>query len=165
MVASKQERRDTIAKAFTEDLLKLPVTADKVPLRRFDLMPLMENKPLDWDLEDGIESVQLVLVKVKDLAGEGRVQIEVPAKSNMALHEYAREHFGEQNPLLSGGFAPVQANINIRFHPENGHGRGKVLPVKISMPNGCDLRSRTDKERLIGEKYLKRWGLLEEVQE
>jgi hypothetical protein len=53
----------------------------------------MENKPLDWDLEDGIESVQLVLMKVKDLAGEGRVQIEVPAKSNMALHEYAREHF------------------------------------------------------------------------
>jgi hypothetical protein len=148
-----------------EDLLKQPVTADKVPLRRFDLMPLMENKPLDWDLEDGIESVQLVLMKVKDLARDGRVQIEVPAKSNMALHEYALEHFGEQNPLSSGGFSPVQAKINIRFHPENGHGRGKVLPVKISMPNGCDLRSRTDKERLIGVKYLKRWGLLEEVQE
>ena len=165
VVAAKQERRDTIAKAFTEDLLKQPVTADKVPLRRFDLMPLMENKPLDWDVEDGIESVQLVLMKIKDLAGDGRVQIEVPAKSNIALHEYAREHFGEQNPLSTGGFAPVQAKINIRFRPENGHGRGKVLPVKISMPNGCDLRSRTDKERLIGEKYLKRWGLLEEVQE
>jgi len=59
----------------------------------------------------------------------------------------------------------VQAKINTRLRPENGYGRGKVLPVKISMPNGCDLRSRTDKERLIGEKYLKRWGLLEEVQE
>jgi hypothetical protein len=83
-------------------------------------------------VKDGIESVQLVLMKVKDLARDGRVQIEVPAKSNMALHEYALEHFGEQNPLSSGGFSPVQAKINIRFHPENGHGRGKVLPVSLA---------------------------------
>jgi hypothetical protein len=37
------------------------------------------------------------------------------------------------------------------------------LPVKITMPNRCDLKSRTERERLIGEKYLARWGLLKEI--
>jgi hypothetical protein len=65
--------------------------------------------------------------------------------------------------LTSGNFTPTQAQLSIRFYPENGSNRRKVLPVKITMPNGCDLRSRTERERLIGEKYLKRWGLLEEI--
>lgn len=164
VVASKRERRDIIAKAFTEDLLKLPDSANKIPLRKFDLTPLLDDRPLDWDEGDNIESIQIVLIKLKDLAGEGRFQIEVPAKSNLTLHEYVNEHLNEQNPLVSGAFVPVQAKINIRFLPENGSRRSKLLPVKITMPNGCDLKSRTEKERLIGEKYLKRWGLLEEVQ-
>jgi hypothetical protein len=58
---------------------------------------------------------------------------------------------------------PIQATISIRFQPEEGSNRKKVLPVKISLPNGCDLRSRTERERLIGEKYLKRWGLVREI--
>lgn len=163
VVAARRERRDTIAKAFTEDLLKQPVEADSLPLRRYDLSPLLQDQPLDWDAEDGIESVQVVMMKLKDLAGDGRVQLEVPAKREIGFHEYAREHFCECNPLTSGSFTPTQAQLSIRFHPENGSNLHKVLPLKITMPHGCDLRSRTERERLIGEKYLKRWGLLEEV--
>ena len=113
-------------------------------------------------MEDGIESVHVAMLKWKDLAGEGRVQ--VPTRTQVALHVYAQAHFGAHNPVTSGAFAPVQAKIHIRFHPEKGTNRGKTLPVKISLPNGCDLRSRTEKERLIGEKYLKRWGLVEDIQ-
>ena len=36
--------------------------------------------------------------------------------------------------------------------------------MKISYPNNCDLKSRTEKERLIGDKYLKKWGLLKEIE-
>ena len=125
--------------------------------------PLLQDQPLDWDGDDGIESVQVTMVKLKDLAGDGRIQLDVPAKREIGFHEYAHEYFAEHNPLTSGNFTPTQAQLSIRFHPENGSNRHKVLPVKITMPNGCDLRSRTERERLIGEKYLKRWGLLEEV--
>lgn len=163
VVAARRERRDSIAKAFTEDLLKQKVGAESVPLRRYDLTPLLQDQPLDWDAEDGIESVQVVMMKLKDLASDGRIQLDVPAKREIGFHEYAHEHFGGHNPLTSGTFTPTQAQLSIRFHPENGSNRHKVLPVKITMPNGCDLRSRTERERLIGEKYLKRWGLLEEV--
>jgi hypothetical protein len=30
------------------------------------------------------------------------------------------------------------------------------------MPHGCDLKDMTPQERLIGEKYLRRWGILQE---
>jgi hypothetical protein len=33
----------------------------------------------------------------------------------------------------------------------------------ISMPQGCDLKDRTERERLIGEKYLRKWRLLRDV--
>ncbi len=163
VVARKQERRNAIAKAFTEDLLKQKVEAEKVPLRCYDLMPLMDNRPLTIDPQDGIESVRIVMIKLKDHNDDGRMTFEVPARKEIGLHEYVRGHLGESNPLTSGAFSPTQARISIRFHPENGSNRHKILPVKITMPNGCDLRSRTEHERLIGEKYLKRWGLLGEV--
>ena len=162
VVAARSERRNIIAKAFTEDLLKQGESED-VPLRRYDLSPLMHDQALDWDASDGIESVQIIMMKLKDLAGDGRIQLEVPAKNQVGFHDYAQEYFGEHNPLLSGSFVPTQARLSIRFHPKNNSNRCKVLPVKITMPNGCDLRSRTERERLIGEKYLKRCGLLEEI--
>ncbi|TNF18412.1 MAG: hypothetical protein EP325_04785 [Vibrionaceae bacterium] len=163
IVAAKRERREVIAKAFTEDLLKQTVEADKVPLRQFCLDPLLNGQALDWDTDDRIDSVQLVMMKLKDLAGDGRIQIEVPAKNETNFHDYCREHFSDFNPLISNAFVPIQATISIRFQPEEGSNRKKVLPVKISLPNGCDLRSRTERERLIGEKYLKRWGLVREI--
>jgi hypothetical protein len=164
VVAAKRERRDIIAKAFTEDLLKQPVEADKVPLRQYCLDPLIEGKPLDWDLDDRIESVQLIMLKLQDTNKQGRVIVEVPAKSDMEFHDYCREHFSEFNPVTSKAFLPTQATISIRFQPDQGSNRSKILPVKISLPNGCDLRSRTERERLIGEKYLKRWGLVKDVE-
>ncbi|EKF9276409.1 hypothetical protein O1B68_002150 [Vibrio cholerae] len=163
IVAAKRERREVIAKAFTEDLLKQTVEADKVPLRQYCLDPLLNGQALDWDTDDCIDSVQLVMMKLKDLAGDGRIQIEVPAKNDTEFHDYCREHFSDYNPLTSNSFVPIQATISIRFQPEEGSNRKKVLPVKISLPNGCDLRSRTERERLIGEKYLKRWGLVREI--
>lgn len=163
IVAAKRERREVIAKAFTEDLLKQTVEADKVPLRQYCLDPLLNGQALDWDTDDCIDSVQLVMMKLKDLAGDGRIQIEVPAKNETDFHDYCREHFSDFNPLTSNAFVPIQATISIRFQPEEGSNRKKILPVKISLPNGCDLRSRTERERLIGEKYLKRWGLVREI--
>ena len=130
IVAARKERRELIAKAFSEDLLKQKVEANKVPLRQFCLDPLRNEHTLDWDADDNIESVQIVMMKWKDLAGDGRVQIEVPAKRNMSFHDYCSEHLIESNPFTSTGFEPVQATISIRFQPATGSSRKKVLPVK-----------------------------------
>ena len=31
------------------------------------------------------------------------------------------------------------------------------------MPHGCDLKDRTERERMVGAKYLRRWGIVCDV--
>lgn len=77
-------------------------------------------------------------------------------------HALSAQWFDTNDPLRSG-FQLSQVKIIIQFMPNEESRRGKVIPVKISYPNGCDLKSKTEKERLITDKYLKRWGLLREI--
>lgn len=163
VVAAKQKCRDDIVKSFIQQFLKTPEEAQTVQVRRYNLSPLLENISLDYDPGDGIADVSVVMLKLKDISENGTVTIETPLKSGLSLYEYCGDHFKGSNPLSSGTFIPKQAKIDITFHPDNGSTRPKQLPVKITMPNKCDLRNRTEREKLIGFKYLKRWGLLEEI--
>jgi len=164
VVASKQSNRTFLATTFHRTLLQQPEDAESTPLlRQYNLMPLLQSETLDWDEKDGIESVTLVMLKLRDLEHSGRLQIDVKERSDQTLYEYANEYFGELNPIVSEHFEPIQAKINIRFYPSKGYTRSKVLPVIIRAPNHCNLRSRTQRECLIGEKYLKRWGILSHV--
>ena len=54
------------------------------------------------------------------------------------------------------------AKLSIEFRPTGSRRSGKKLPFEITIPNGCTLKERTERERLIGEKYLTRWKLLAE---
>jgi hypothetical protein len=75
----------------------------------------------------------------------------------MAAHRF------EGNNPLSGGWIATQARLIIRFHPKGGGRRGRTLPLTISMPNGCNLKEQTEAEQVIGEKYLRRWGMLRDL--
>lgn len=48
-------------------------------------------------------------------------------------------------------------------NPEAGSSRGRTLPLTVTMPHGCDLKDRTERERMIGEKYLRRWYIVKDV--
>lgn len=79
-----------------------------------------------------------------------------------SIWEMGEDRFGDTDPLR-GGWIATQARLSIRFHPEAGSSRGKTLPLTITMPHGCDLKDRTERERLLGEKYLRRWGIVRDV--
>jgi hypothetical protein len=74
----------------------------------------------------------------------------------------AAEEFGANDPLR-GGWRVTQAKITIRFRRAPGSGRARSLPVTITVPHGCDLKDRTEREHLVGGKYLRRWGLLQDL--
>lgn len=52
----------------------------------------------------------------------------------------------------------TQATIQILFAPVGG-ARPKSLRFDISYPDACNLKSKREELRIIGEKYLKRWGI------
>ena len=135
----------------------------RIPLRKYDLSVLLHPFSFPTDPEDGIESVrvnQLRLMPI-DSAAE-RVTLECTRQSNVTIWDMARQRFHAANPL-SGGWVLTQAKLTIRFHPDAGSRRGRTLPLTITMPHGCDLKDRTERERIVGNKYLRKWGILGDV--
>jgi hypothetical protein len=163
VVAQDRHSRIDLVRLFARNLLANEFTQDRVPVRRFDLAVLAQPFSFPTDLADNIESVRVNLLRLMPIDGIGeRVTIEVMRESQKTIWELAAQRFGENNPLL-GGWTITRTRLTIRFKPEAGASRGKTLPLTITKPHGCDLKDRIERERMIGEKYLRRWGLLQDL--
>jgi hypothetical protein len=163
VVAKDREKREALVRLLARDLLDTEFREQRIPLRRYDLSVLMKPFGFPTHPVDGIESVrvnQLRLMPI-DSAAE-RVTLECTRRSSTTIWEMARERFHGANPL-SGGWIVTQGKLTIRFHPSGSSRRGRTLPLTITMPHGCDLKDRTERERLVGNKYLRNWGILRDV--
>lgn len=120
----------------------LPWSGSGLEQRRFDALRLLRQVPIDN-------------------VGE-RVTLECLGKADRTIWSMADERFGAADPL-AGGWVATQAKLTVRFHPRGEARRGRTLPLTITMPHGCNLRDQTGEEQVIGEKYLRRWGILRDV--
>ena len=154
--------REEVVKAFAETLLGTEIDGERVPLKQYDLSKLLNHFDFPTDPDDGIASVRISLLKLRPYDSANKVTLEVAAKEQKTIHEVSRDWFAVHDPM-NGGFLVVHTKLTIKFAPDSESPKGKTIPVKISYPNHCDLKSRTEKERLIGDKYLKKWGLLKEI--
>ncbi len=163
VVANDRDSREDMVRMFARDLLASEFHKERLPFRHFSLEPLLQPFTFPTDPEDGIESVRVSYLRLMpiDTVGE-RVALECMRQATRTIWEMATERFGSRSPLL-GGWVITQAKFTIRFFPEPGTSRGKMLPLTITKPHGCDLKDRTERERLIGDKYLRRWGILRDV--
>jgi hypothetical protein len=121
----------------------------------------MTEREFERDPEDGIDDVRLRLVKFETLDERAFVSIEARTEE-ATVHGEARRLFGERDPFL-GGHRIVEAVLSVRFKPDTVNPRGRTITIKLRHPNGCDLKDKTEKERLIGEKYLRRWRVIEDL--
>lgn len=161
VIAQSKEQRETVARLFSETLLGTKIDVVRLPLKKYDISALIAPRTFPTDPEDGIESVTVVSLTLKPMDGEGRITFDYLSKYSGSIYGRVNDWF-QQNDPLKGGFFLTQVKIVVKFYPTEGEKRGKSLPVKITMPNRCDLKSRTEKERLIGDKYLARWKLVKE---
>ncbi len=163
VVANDRESREDIVRLFARDLLATDLQQQRLPLRQFDLRILLHPFKFPTDPGDGIEFVRVNSLRLMpvDTVGE-RVTLECMRQATQTIWQMAHERFGANSPL-AGGWVVTQAKLSIRFHPDTGSRRGRTLPLTITMPHGCDLKDRTERERMIGEKYLGRWGIVRNV--
>ena len=163
VVASDRESRQDFVRLFARELLATEFRQERLPLRRYDLGVLLRPYDFPTDPGDGIESVRVNHLRLMplDSAGE-RVTLECMRQATENIWHMADTRFGNGNPLL-GGWIVTQTKLTIRFHPEHGSRVGRTLPLTITMPHGCDLKDRTERERMVGAKYLRRWGIVCDV--
>jgi hypothetical protein len=161
VVAPQKARRTELAKMFAKALLGHAIEGQRVPLRQYDLSVFMEEREFDYDAEDGIDDVRLRMAKLETFDGRMFLTIE-PRTEEETVHGAARERLGEGNPFLAG-YRMVEVVLAIHFTPDAINPRGRTILIKLRHPNGCDLKDKTDKERLIGEKYLRRWHVIKDL--
>jgi len=162
VVANVRESRKDFIDIFARTLLNYRTDKKRLVLRRYDLAVLTRPHAFPSDPEDGIESVWVNLLRLMPLNAAGeRVTLECERDGSNTIWQMASSNFGLSNPL-HGGWIVTKAKLLICFRPTMDSRRGKVLPLTITTPHGCDLKERTECERIIGEKYLRRWGILKD---
>jgi hypothetical protein len=175
VIANTRDDRIDLTRFMARDLLGIEFDEKPIPLREYDLSVLL--KPFDFptDAADGIESVTVKELRFMDLGDpRERVTLESMSGAERTIWEMARHRIGLdigdgspiEHPSAIFGEAPewliTRARFTIKFRPGPRGGRGKALTLTVTMPHGCDLKDMTPQERLVGEKYLRRWGILKD---
>lgn len=163
VVVEGKDNRKSIPKIFSEVLLKSAIDGERIPLKQYKIQKLVRPKVLSFDAEDGIESVKVTMLKLARPNSNNTITLDVATKEERSIYDVSKEYFGDNDPLESG-FRLKQVRISIKFMPDDENRRGKIIHVKIREPNSCDLKSKSRKEMLIGDKYLERWELVKVIQ-
>ena len=160
VIANDKATRGEIVRATVTHLLGIEFKENRLPLRCYDLSVLLAPYDFPVDSGDGIEGVEvreLRLMPIDD--SDFRVTLEKPARADETIWTKAEERFGDRTPL-SEWYVVTRAKIAVKLARRPGGDRRRTLTLTITWPHGCDLKDRTATEQMIGEKYLRRWGIL-----
>lgn len=161
VVAKQKIKRGDLAKVFARILLGHNIGGERIPLRHYDLSVFRTERDFATDPEDGIVDVRPRLVKFEPFDGSTFITIEARTDQE-TVHAAARRMFGERDPFVAGGVRIREVMLAVTFRSDAENPRGRTVLIKLRHPNGCDLKDKTEKERKIGEKYLRRWNILTE---
>jgi hypothetical protein len=153
--------REEIAKSFAEHLLDSETALTPVSRRDFDLDRLKRIAAFPTDPVDGVKSVEVTLLRLRDPAGGfGRVTIEAEDTEHGDIHARSARWFGDFDLLRRPDWLVTQAKLKIVFYPEAEGKRAKTINVELRAPNGSNLKDQTRRHQIVSEKYLARWGLI-----
>ena len=163
VVGKDRESRQDMAGFLARHLLGIDFQQERLPFREYDLSRLLSPHAFPTDPADGIEAVRINQLRLKPIDSDAeRVTLECMRGSDGTIWDMAHKRFGGADPLL-GGWIATQAKLTIRFRPSGEERRGRNLPLTVTMPHGCNLKDQTEREQMIGEKYLRRWGILRDA--
>lgn len=163
-ISDSKDNRAFLAKIFANVFLKTSDDVCEIKLKKYDLSKFYSYCDLmkDVDIEDMISDIKVTSLKLRPVNDKNSTIIESPFTEKRTIYEIAEDWYAENNPLKNS-FEIKKVRLSIKFKPDDKNPRGKLIHINITDPNGCDLKDRTEKEKLIGSKYLKRWGILEKI--
>lgn len=132
-----------------------PADPNERPYRLDHLMDRGFGFPTDP--EDGVEEVALRRMRVS-IVGNRRRRILLEPDEELgreAIYDMLEQDLNRAR-LPRSILHVTKVTIQMRF---NGNGNGRALEFDVSYPNSCNLKSKREELRLIGEKYMKRWKI------
>lgn len=166
----KKERRN-LARALCDSVLTAEGEIGSMPLREFDLQMFGSEKVLDLlkpEASDGVEAVAVNLIKVAkttEQMGEtttlslaSDLTVRRDRRDQRSLYKVARVDYGLQS--LSG-WEVRQVKLGVRLSG-NGGQRARNISVQITEPNGLNDTAKSEAERQLVMRLLKRWNIVTE---
>ena len=163
VVANDKDIREAMASFMGRHLLNIDFKGERLSARQYDLGVLMEpfNFPTNPAAPAGqvIERVHVRELRFQplDLAGQ-RVTLECDESFGETIWGMADRHIGQATQRRADWMI-TRARLVVKFAPHGKSRRGKNLNLTITVPHGCNLKSMTAGDRLVGEKYLREWGI------
>lgn len=152
-----------LRRAFCHSVLGVAVE-DTDPIRRcYHLDHLLDPSFLfAMEPDDGVTAVRLRRLRVvPSFAAPTLEGCELKLRETASLADVraAVAKFCSAFDLIPSQLQLVQAGIQIEFQ-NDGRRRAKTMTFNVSTPNTCDLKSKPDDVRAVGERCIRRWRIL-----
>lgn len=148
---------EPLQQLFCTIILGEPLSPEEPGTYPFQLNGLMERTfTFPTDPEDGVEEVSVRGMRLSILGRlRGRITLEPdPNDGRERIYEMLEDDLNRRR-LPKSILHVTKATLNFRL---NGNGHGRSLTFDIT-PSGSNLKSKREVQRLLGEKYLKRWEI------
>ena len=164
VVANDKDIREAMAGFMGRHLLDIDFKGERLSARQYDLGVLMEPFafPTDPSAAAGqlIERVQVRELRFQPLGIAGqRVTLECDESGGETIWDMADRHIG-QAAQRRADWMISRARLVVKFVPHGKSRRARNFNLTITVPYGCNLKSMTAGDRLVGERYLREWGIL-----
>lgn len=125
--------------------------------RPYKLDHLMRRRSgFPTDPEDGIRQVSIRRIRLAVVGGSReRITLEADSDDRPEAIYDAMDRDLNKERLSQSILHLTRATFELRF---NGNGQEEILTFDV-YPRSCNLKSKREAHRLIGEKYLKRWKI------
>jgi hypothetical protein len=147
--------REAVQAIFAEEILKepLPESSPGGPIYRLDPLKY-SNFRTPTDPEDGIERVHLKAMTIA-IPNHCNEVITITATEGESIHDLM---MADLNLRLYGFEDIVVLQVKLHFSL-TGRGRTRSLTFEVRS-DSCTLKSKPESLQRLGEKYLRRWGIL-----
>lgn len=151
------EGREGLARLFADHLLKSPITGEHIPIKQYDYQSLAGPRFFD------ITSENVASVKVTELGysvGNRSLTVKIWANDADDIYKASKAlvapAFDFRQHLLN------YARLSIRLKKE-GKDRARTIGVVLRDGNRCNIKTKREKDRVLCDRLLSKWGLVKEI--
>jgi hypothetical protein len=148
---------------FCRSVLELEVEDEQPVLPAYQLNHLLaDDLALPTDPADRIANVRISRIRIAPKSGDRPVRYEEIGFHQDATLAVVRDELNRLLKLLNlsrDQVAVTEAAFQLQFQG-NGRSRARTMSFYVSSPNACDLKSKSEEMRAIGERCLRKWRIL-----
>jgi hypothetical protein len=149
--------REELARNVADLLLESPISGERIPLKQYHFQCLAE--PFSFDVAG--EKIEWVKVTQLGYSVSGRTtQFRITAKDMADIHTAACSEIGAH--FRFSDHSLTMATISLRVRKQTGE-RARTVQIALRGQNGCNIKTKREKDRTLCDCLLERWGIVQEV--